>query len=177
MYLHAFLRSPQKQEHRLLCPQPFACHPPRHNRNLFPTIRRHAASQHPYLCLWEKQCVPHGTSSHWGMWHRISIVPFAHIGNPIACPIGLGRRAFPRNAHRQNTKRNLLRRAVQKSCCFYDSKASMPAQANAATTQKMNDRQPDTVSVILSMMFMHEFSLMARRRPSCILPSPTFDTI
>ena len=53
----------------------------------------------------------------------------------------------------------------------------MPAQTNATTTQKMNDRQPDTVSVILSMMFMHEFSLMARRRPFCILPSLVFDSI
>ena len=160
-----------------MCPQPFASHPPRHNRNLFPTIRRHASLLHPYLCFWEKQCAPHGTSCHWGTWHRISIVPFAHIGSPIACLVGLGRWAFPRNTHRQNTKRNLLRRVVQKSCCFYDSKASMPAQTNATTTQKMNDRQPDTVSVILSMMFMYEFSLMARRRPFCILPSPTFDSI
>ena len=59
----------------------------------------------------------------------------------------------------------------------YDNKANMPAQANAATTQKMNDRQPDTVSVILSMMFMYEFSLMARRRPFCILPSLVLDSI
>ena len=37
----------------------------------------------------------------------------------------------------------------------------MPAQTNATTTQKMSDRQLDIDSIILSIIFIHKFTIMA----------------